>query len=55
MPTLLPARKRAVIAALVPWMEPEAAALVIHERPSIGFQDYDWGLGCAVRPKPGSA
>lgn len=36
------------------WLEPEAADSVSQGRPSVVFQDYDWELGCTVRPRADS-
>lgn len=49
MPTLLPGRRRKVAAALTRWMADDDAGWVRHSRPRIGYQAYDFGLGCAVR------
>jgi hypothetical protein len=49
MPTLVPASKRAIARALARWMEPAIAEQQKSLR--VGFQTYDWGLGCAVSPK----
>lgn len=48
MPSLLPATRRRVLAALLPWLEPEEAGWVEVNRPRVEFQDYDWGLACTV-------
>lgn len=48
MPSLLPAGRRSVAAALAPWMPPDTAAAITPGR-QIDFQPYDWGLRCAVR------
>ena len=47
MPLPFPASKRAVAAALDPWMPPDARA-VIEGGGSIAYQPYDWGLACTV-------
>jgi hypothetical protein len=49
MPTFLPAGRSRVLDALRQWMPPELAEWVTTARPAVGFQDYDWGLACAVR------
>ena len=49
MPTILPARPRAVAASLRPWLEPDVAAWVRSTRPRVRFQPYDWGLACQIR------
>jgi hypothetical protein len=48
MPTLLPARRRTVLAALTPWMDRDAASRIESAEPSISFSGYDWRLGCAI-------
>ncbi|MEX2322653.1 MAG: DUF547 domain-containing protein [Acidimicrobiia bacterium] len=48
MPTMLPARPRAVALALIPWLEAEVAAWVVATRPRVEFLPYDWALGCTV-------
>ncbi len=48
MPTWLPARRRALLASLAPWLTPSLAAWIAETRPGVGFQPYDWGLRCAV-------
>jgi hypothetical protein len=53
MPALLPARKRNVLHALTGWLSDDQAARVAASRPRITFQEYDWSVGCAVRP-PGT-
>jgi hypothetical protein len=50
MPTLLPARRRAILHALSPWFDPQDADWVTETQPTIEFQDYDWSLRCSVRP-----
>jgi len=47
MPTWLPARRRALMRALLPWLD-EAAAWVASGKTSVEFQPYDWGLRCSV-------
>ena len=44
MPAWIPARNRDLVAALRPWLPPEAAGTNRLE-----FMDYDWALGCRVR------
>jgi hypothetical protein len=48
MPTLLPARRRTVLAALAPWLDDETVGWIEKVEPSIRFSSYDWGLGCAI-------
>lgn len=48
MPTLLPAPRRAVLAALTPWMGEDIAEWIEGAEPSISFSSYDWRLGCAI-------
>lgn len=50
MPTLLPARRGAILDALSRWFGPEDATWVAETRPTVEFQDYDWSLRCSVRP-----
>lgn len=52
MPTLLPATKRRIAVAASRWLNNDEAAWLQTERPTIKFQKYDWGLGCAVRSRP---
>ena len=49
MPTLLPSSKRRVAAAAAKWLTDDDADWFDTDRPTIKFQKYDWGLGCAVR------
>jgi hypothetical protein len=49
MPTLLPARRRAVADALGRWLHPEIETWRIASDPRIEFQPYDWSLACAIR------
>ena len=46
MPTWLPPPRHRLVAALRPWLPPDAAAWTGHFR--VEFQTYDWGLRCAV-------
>ncbi|NNC74770.1 MAG: DUF547 domain-containing protein [Acidimicrobiia bacterium] len=48
MPTLIPARSQQVLAAIVGWLEPDLAAWIERDRPSVSFQTYDWSLGCSI-------
>ncbi|MEX2279218.1 MAG: DUF547 domain-containing protein [Acidimicrobiia bacterium] len=48
MPTLLPARRRTVLAALTPWMDNDVASWIEGAEPTISFSSYDWRLGCAI-------
>jgi hypothetical protein len=54
MPTLLPARKRQVAAAVATWLTRDDADWLLKTRPKVGFQRYDWALGCDVRNRPES-
>ncbi len=45
MPSLLPAGKKRVLAAIRPWLTREIQDA---PDPRVAFQDYDWSLGCAV-------
>jgi len=49
MPSLLPARKRAVADALGRWFRPDIEAWRIASGPRIEFQPYDWSLACTIR------
>ena len=55
MPTLLPAPKRRIAGALLPWLSAEEATWLASSRPKVAFQRYDWSLGCAVRARPGTS
>lgn len=44
MPTFIPASKRRTLQAVRHWL-PEH----LRTRSNVEYQDYDWGLGCAVR------
>ncbi len=46
MPALIPARKRAIAAAVEQWLDPEFEGVA--GRASIGFQTYDWTLACNI-------
>lgn len=48
MPTWIPARRRDIGRAAVSFLGPDAAEWFEDRRPSVRFQPYDWGLGCAV-------
>lgn len=48
MPTLLPAPRRRVLRALLPWLDHDERAWVRGSRPSVEYQPYDWSLRCAV-------
>lgn len=48
MPTLLPARKGAVAAALRPWFSAELRFWWDADRRRVRFQSYDWNLACSV-------
>jgi hypothetical protein len=49
MPTLLPASRRSIRDALLPWMPDDVKPWIVAEDPTVEFQSYDWSLGCAVR------
>jgi hypothetical protein len=49
MPSLLPASRRSVLGAISRWLEPAEQDWIAADRPKIGFDPYDWSLGCAVR------
>ena len=55
MPTLVPARKSKVAAAIATWLSRDDATWLLETRPKIGFQQYDWALGCDVRNRPETA
>jgi hypothetical protein len=55
MPTLVPARKSKVAAAIATWLTSDDATWLLETRPKIGFQQYDWALGCDVRNRPESS
>ena len=46
MPAWIPARKRAVAAAVEEWLDPEIEGVA--DRAAIGFQSYDWALSCNI-------
>ena len=48
MPTWLPARRRILSVALLPWLDHETAAFVRTRSPRVEFQDYDWSLACTI-------
>jgi hypothetical protein len=48
MPSLLPVRRKRVLAALRPWLDPDLAAWIDRASPRTEFMDYDWGLACSV-------
>lgn len=45
MPTFMPASKRRTLQAVRQWLPAH-----LQDKEKVQFQDYDWGLGCAVRP-----
>lgn len=49
MPTLLPARRAQILAALKSWVDPTTTDWVEAVDPTVEFQRYDWGLRCTVR------
>jgi hypothetical protein len=48
MPTLLPARRDSVVAALARWMPEEVTSWLARAKPDVTFGSYDWRLGCAI-------
>ena len=48
MPVLLPARRRAIAAAVSKWLPTAERNWVAAARPRIDFQEYDWSLACTV-------
>ena len=48
MPTILPAGRRRVAAAVAPWFSPTDAEFITNERPAVEFAAYDWALGCSI-------
>ncbi len=50
MPTFIPATRRRIATALLPWLSDDLLRwLQSSGRPAIGFQPYDWSLACSVR------
>ncbi len=49
MPTILPATRGSVAAAVSRWLPPDDAGWVRQRRPRVAYQRYDWGLSCAIR------
>lgn len=49
MPSLIPARRGRIAAAVVPWLHEDEQDWFRTTRPGVRFQDYDWGLACSVR------
>lgn len=49
MPGWIPPRKSRLVEAITPWLDPDVSAWVAAAEPRVGFQRYDWGIGCAVR------
>jgi hypothetical protein len=49
MPTFLPARRRAVLESLRPWLDDAVSGWLVEVGPSIRFSGYDWRLGCSIR------
>lgn len=49
MPTFIPAGRRQVAEALVPWLPDGHTRWLRSARRSIAFQSYDWSLACSVR------
>jgi len=48
MPTLLPARKRAVATAVSRWLSERDARWVREEWPKVRFAPYSWELACSI-------
>ncbi len=48
MPTLLPARRRAVINSVASWLSPGDELWARKTRPKVEFADYDWALACSI-------
>ena len=49
MPGWIPPRKGRLVEAIAPWLDSDVKDWVASTRPKLGFQRYDWGLGCSVR------
>ena len=49
MPGFLPARRKAILGALMPWLDADLTAWIEETEPEVEFQPYDWGLRCLVR------
>ncbi|MFP3915140.1 MAG: DUF547 domain-containing protein [Actinomycetota bacterium] len=48
MPTLVPAPRRSVLRALTRWLDAGTSEWIVHARPRVRWDRYDWRLGCAV-------
>lgn len=48
MPTLLPVRRKAVAAALSPWLPAELESWRTARDPVVSYQPYDWSLACTI-------
>ena len=48
MPTFLPAARRSVARAVMQWLDSADQTWFRESEPTVEFQDYDWGLDCAV-------
>ena len=49
MPTWLPAARRSIARALLPWVDGDTRDWLDDADPAIAFQPYDWSLACAIR------
>lgn len=48
MPTILPARNGAILAAVSQWFGEDDRAFIRAETPGVRFSAYDWALGCSI-------
>ncbi|HDH03537.1 MAG TPA: DUF547 domain-containing protein, partial [Actinobacteria bacterium] len=53
MPSLLPARKSAVLSAIGRWLPRDISSWVLSDQPKVTFQSYDWGVGCSISQPTG--
>jgi Protein of unknown function, DUF547 len=49
MPSFRPARKKAILAALTPWLAEDHVSPVTSGKHTLSYQTYDWSLACTVR------
>jgi hypothetical protein len=50
MPNLPPARTDRLRDTVAYWFDPDDAAYIWANEPTVEFMPYDWGLGCSVSP-----
>lgn len=48
MPSFVPVSRSSVLRSLLPWLSEQDQRWAGEATPKVSFQDYDWGLGCAV-------